>query len=87
MNKKDEILTRLVKEGHITLEEAVLLREQQVVVQPIHIPSDPYKTNPCPVAPYEQPWRQLPDTYPNPFWYQTSPNEIYIGTSKTYTIS
>jgi len=49
MNKKMELLTKLVKEGHITLEEAFLLSEKEIVKEYIYIPNtttSPWITNP-----------------------------------------
>ncbi|MDB5144239.1 MAG: hypothetical protein JWQ66_2952 [Mucilaginibacter sp.] len=58
MNKND-ILTRLIKEGHITLDEAKLLDE----VHPVYVPSI------RPIYPYE--W--IPDLAP--FWNTCDNND------------
>lgn len=63
MNKKMELLTKLVKEGHITLEEAFLLSEKEIVKEYIYIPNTTIR-----------PWITNPYQNPNPIIYRTTTN-------------
>jgi hypothetical protein len=58
-----ELLTKLVREGHITLEEAFLLSEKEIVKEYIYIPNTT-----------TSPWITNPYTNPNPIIYGTTTN-------------
>lgn len=49
---KSEIVTRLIKEGHITIEEAVILMEKEVIYLPQSQPLAPIQ----PYNPYTPPY-------------------------------
>lgn len=55
-DQKMSILTRLVKEGHITLEEAFILSERNTTSQPVYVPQQPYTIEPLRVGDYPYPW-------------------------------
>lgn len=69
-NRKMELLERLVKEGHITLEEAMLLTEKEK--EYVYIPqSHPWDgTIVQPSQPYQ----------PQPIWYGINPYNITCST-------
>ena len=52
MSNKDELLTRLIKEGHINLEEAMLLMETQ---------QEEENNAPWYDAPYGQRYKRIPE--------------------------
>ena len=62
MNKKDELITKLIKAGHITLDEAILLKGVEPLLQnPYQNPgTTPFPTvepyNPFGPNPYRQPY-------------------------------
>ena len=58
MNKKLDILSRLLKADQIIMEELVILLDKQVE----YIPSIPQ--NPYPIAPWQSPWVGTP---PSPY--------------------
>ena len=66
MNKKMELLTKLVKEGHITLEEAFLLSEKEIVKEYIYIPNTTTR-----------PWITNPYPSPHPIIYGTTTNTTF----------
>lgn len=58
---KSEIVTRLIKEGHITIEEAIVLMEKETIYLPQTQPFNPV----TPLQPYN------PYNPYNPYWYTT----------------
>lgn len=84
-HKKVAILSRLIKESSLTLEEALLLLKTEDVHQSVHFPVQQPVWTPGTTTPYIQPYLGGTGTFPLTGTISTTENTIAINTTGVTT--